>query len=74
LEDNENFSEALKFMKTIPDVKLFDRPRIKIPVKSHILKTLILDLDETLVHSSVEPQPNPDDVFMIEMSGHKHTI
>jgi len=34
----------------------------------------VLDLDETLVHSSIEPQNNPDDVFLIEMNENRYTI
>ena len=32
-------------------------------------KTLILDLDETLVHSSFKPVPNPDIVLPVEIEG-----
>ena len=32
-------------------------------------KTLVLDLDETLVHSSFKPIPNPDHVLEVEVDG-----
>ncbi len=32
-------------------------------------KTLVLDLDETLVHSSFKPVPNPDYVIPVEIDG-----
>ena len=32
-------------------------------------KTLVLDLDETLVHSSFQPVPNPDHVLQVEVEG-----
>jgi RNA polymerase II subunit A small phosphatase-like protein len=32
-------------------------------------KTLVLDLDETLVHSSFRPVPNPDFVIPVEIEG-----
>ena len=32
-------------------------------------KTLILDLDETLVHSSFKPPENPDIVLPVEIEG-----
>lgn len=32
-------------------------------------KTLILDLDETLVHSSFKPPENPDIVLPVEIDG-----
>jgi CTD small phosphatase-like protein 2 len=79
MEHDENFYDALKFIKTIPKIDLFERPRITIPnkdVKSEngFKYCLVLDLDETLVHSSIEPQSNPDDVFLIEMNENRYTI
>ena len=32
-------------------------------------QTLVLDLDETLVHSSFKPVPNPDYVIPVEIDG-----
>jgi RNA polymerase II subunit A small phosphatase-like protein len=32
-------------------------------------KTLVLDLDETLVHSSFKPIPSPDHVLPVEIDG-----
>jgi TFIIF-interacting CTD phosphatase-like protein len=32
-------------------------------------KTLVLDLDETLVHSSFKPIPNPDYIIPVEIDG-----
>ena len=32
-------------------------------------KTLVLDLDETLVHSSFKPVPNPDYIIPVEIDG-----
>lgn len=37
-------------------------------------KCLILDLDETLVHSSFKPVPNPDYVIPVEIDGTVHRI
>mmetsp|Transcript_2653 Transcript_2653/g.4267 ORF Transcript_2653/g.4267 Transcript_2653/m.4267 type:complete len:368 (+) Transcript_2653:35-1138(+) len=36
--------------------------------------TLILDLDETLVHSSFQPVPNPDFVIPVEVDGTVHRV
>lgn len=36
-------------------------------------KTLVLDLDETLVHSSFKPVPNPDYVIPVEIDGKVRT-
>jgi len=79
MEHDENFYDALKFIKTIPKIDLFERPRITIPNKNDNSENgfkycLVLDLDETLVHSSIEPQSNPDDVFLIEMNENRYTI
>jgi len=38
------------------------------------LKTLVLDLDETLVHSSFRPVPGPDFVISIELDGVTHRV
>ncbi len=32
-------------------------------------KTLVLDLDETLVHSSFKPIPDPDYIIPVEIEG-----
>ncbi len=36
--------------------------------------TLVLDLDETLVHCSVEPVPNPDIVFPVNFQGVEYNV
>ena len=37
-------------------------------------KTLVLDLDETLVHSSFKPIPNADFVLSIDLEGVIHRV
>ena len=37
-------------------------------------KTLVLDLDETLVHSSFNKLPNPSFLLPIHMNGTKQTV
>ena len=39
------------------------------PASKHNLKTLLIDLDETLVHSSFVPIPNPDIILQVEIDG-----
>ena len=39
------------------------------PVSKQQLKTLLIDLDETLVHSSFSPIANPDIVLQVEIEG-----
>ena len=38
-------------------------------VGQYALRTLVLDLDETLVHSSFRPIPNPDFIIPVEIEG-----
>jgi len=37
-------------------------------------KTLVLDLDETLVHSSFKPIPNPDFIIPVEIEDQVHKV
>ena len=39
------------------------------PSHSPIRPTLVLDLDETLVHCSIDPIPNPDLTFKVDFNG-----
>jgi CTD small phosphatase-like protein 2 len=52
------------------------RGKICLPQKSpHVFPiTLTLDLDETLVHCSVEPIPNPDIVFPVNFNGTAYQV
>eukprot|EP00299_Pterocystis_sp_00344_P010339 c4597_g1_i2.p1 GENE.c4597_g1_i2~~c4597_g1_i2.p1 ORF type:complete len:183 (+),score=20.80 c4597_g1_i2:627-1175(+) len=38
------------------------------------MKTLVLDLDETLVHSSFKPVPNADFIIPVEIDGRVHQV
>lgn len=38
------------------------------------VKTLTLDLDETLVHCSIEPVPNPDLIFPVSFQGVRYDV
>ncbi len=44
------------------------------PADQPFKKTLVLDLDETLVHSSFKPIPNADFVISIELEGVIHRV
>ena len=37
-------------------------------------KCLVLDLDETLVHSSFKPVPNPDYIIPVTLEGQIHNV
>jgi hypothetical protein len=39
------------------------------PSHSPVRPTLVLDLDETLVHCSIDPIPNPDLTFKVDFNG-----
>lgn len=45
-----------------------------LPPEEKHKKTLVLDLDETLVHSSFKPIPDPDFVISIELDGVVHRV
>jgi len=45
-----------------------------LPSECKGMKTLVLDLDETLVHSSFRPVPSPDFVISIELDGVTHRV
>jgi len=45
-----------------------------IPPEMKGRKTLVLDLDETLVHSSFRPVPGPDFIISIELDGVTHRV
>eukprot|EP00164_Ancoracysta_twista_P008968 GFYU01013127.1.p1 GENE.GFYU01013127.1~~GFYU01013127.1.p1 ORF type:complete len:236 (-),score=41.12 GFYU01013127.1:385-1092(-) len=45
------------------------------PKEEHIgKKCLVLDLDETLVHSSFKPVPKADYIIPVEIEGHTHSV
>lgn len=35
MKTDDNFNESLKFIRTIPKIELFDRPKITIPLKNY---------------------------------------
>ena len=63
--------DAFLFMKYAPKLDdSFFKNRVYLPEKSAQFKyTLVLDLDETLVHCSVGELTNPDKVFKVQFSG-----
>ena len=51
-------------MNNIPEVKNLDNLDNLLPKKSGDKKTLVLDLDETLVHSQFQPFEVPSDITL----------
>lgn len=44
-------------------------PRVCLPPRETHKKTLVLDLDETLVHCTVDPIHSPDVIFPVDYNG-----
>ena len=62
-------------MNNIPEVKNLDNLDNLLPKKSCDKKTLVLDLDETLVHSQFQPFEVPSDITLkIELEDELHDI
>ncbi|XP_078169856.1 uncharacterized protein LOC144564185 isoform X1 [Carex rostrata] len=76
-EEYDDFDPYV-FIKDLPDLSLVV-PRFR-PVllpkqtRSCPLTTLVLDLDETLVHSTLEPCPDADFSFLVNFNLKEHTI
>ena len=72
-EEEEVFNPYL-FIGGLPRHSLvYDPEKVAIPPLAETLTnppiTLVLDLDETLVHCTVDPIPNPDLVFPVNFNG-----
>jgi CTD small phosphatase-like protein 2 len=76
-EDVEEFDPYV-FIKGLPDHRsVAVRGKICLPPKPKHMKdlvTLTLDLDETLVHCSIEPIPNPDIIFPVSFQGTNYEV
>lgn len=80
-EEEEEFNPFL-FIKSLPPYNYAIPPgwntRSKALPPPHPTDTpplcLVLDLDETLVHCTVEPIPNADMVFPVEFNGMEYTV
>ena len=83
-EDNdvaEEFNPFL-FIKQLPPYEhVAIRGKVCLPQRKHtrsapasIPVTLVLDLDETLVHCTVEPVPDPDVVFPVDFNGVSYQV
>jgi len=62
--------------KDLPLVPVGGEPFLLPPPTPDIIgkKTLVLDLDETLVHSSFKPIPNPDFIIPVEIEDQVHKV
>jgi len=77
-EDDEQIEfDPYQFIRSLPPLTPSMLSRAcDIPEKSasHPSKTLVLDLDETLVHCTTNPIPNADLVFPVEFHGEKFQV
>ncbi|GAA0145355.1 protein phosphatase [Lithospermum erythrorhizon] len=66
------------FMKNLPDLSAvipsFRPVLLPRQTRSRPSTTLVLDLDETLVHSMLEPCQNADFTFQVNFNQEKHTV
>ncbi|GAU16641.1 hypothetical protein TSUD_325910 [Trifolium subterraneum] len=76
-EDFDDFDPYL-FIKTLPDlskvVPTFRRMLLPKQTRSCPPITLVLDLDETLVHSSLEPCEDVDFTFTVNFNSEEHIV
>ena len=67
MEEDEDVFNPYHFIAHLPDYHLVaDKKKLCLPPANHSNITLVLDLDETLVHCTVEPIPKPDLIFPVE--------
>lgn len=76
--DDDVFNPYL-FIAQLPDHELVRKNHIVLPSLPHSSTeghpmTLVLDLDETLVHCTVEPIPKPDLIFPVEFNGNVYQV
>ncbi len=67
-DDANAFNPYLFIAELPPHEMVMERNKVCLPSKLAIdssLKTLVLDLDETLVHCTVAPIPDPDLIFPV---------
>lgn len=66
-EEDEDVFNPYHFIAYLPEYQSVCVPgKICLPPPSSNRPTLVLDLDETLVHCTVEPVPKPDLIFPVE--------
>jgi CTD small phosphatase-like protein 2 len=70
LQEEFNPYAFIKGLPAYSDVVPPHKPRpVLLPPQSSHRPTLVLDLDETLVHCSIDPIPNPDLTFKVDFNG-----
>jgi CTD small phosphatase-like protein 2 len=78
-DDDPDAFNPYAFIKTLPPhhmVAPLNRTKFVLPPKEDNAPriSLVLDLDETLVHCSIEPVPNADLTFPVNFNGIEYTV
>eukprot|EP00029_Vermamoeba_vermiformis_P007701 TRINITY_DN3406_c0_g1_i1.p1 TRINITY_DN3406_c0_g1~~TRINITY_DN3406_c0_g1_i1.p1 ORF type:complete len:453 (-),score=83.51 TRINITY_DN3406_c0_g1_i1:120-1478(-) len=74
-EEEEEEFDSYTFIKSLPPYKPQKFAQFALPPKQSQAKvTLVLDLDETLVHCSLDPIPNPDLTFEVPFDGVSYEV
>ncbi|CAB3410889.1 unnamed protein product [Caenorhabditis bovis] len=73
---NENGENGITYDKSFTDLNSIGEKPLLPPLRASDLKKkcLVIDLDETLVHSSFKPVKNPDFVIPVEIDGVEHQV
>ena len=77
VEEEEAAFCPYAFMKNLPayhTVAIPDRKQVLPKIAESNKKALVLDLDETLVHCSVDEIPNADHKFMVDFYGQTYAV
>lgn len=74
-DDDEDIFNPYLFMATLPPhATVAVKGKICLPPQIRVKPTLVLDLDETLVHCCVNPFSNPDLTFPVTFNGTHYRV
>jgi TFIIF-interacting CTD phosphatase-like protein len=74
-DDDDDIFNPYLFMATLPPhASVAVKGKICLPPQIRVKPTLVLDLDETLVHCSVNPFLNPDLTFPVTFKGTHYRV
>ena len=73
-EEEEEVFNPYEFISGLPPVTNITRNAVSVPPSADDKPCLALDLDETLVHCTVEPIDNPDLIFPVTFNGVRYDV
>ena len=74
-DDDDDVFNPYLFMATLPPhASVVVKGKICLPLQVKVKPTLVLDLDETLVHCCVNPFSNPDLTFPVTFNGTHYRV